>query len=545
MPFFLLFLILLISTPSFSQSLDGRHVPGNSRPAGEEIQPSDQVWEVGDRRWTVEEEHRFEKWVDETITEDFFIRYGIPADCADAVYAIRWIYARIAHLPAAATTTDGKLIGHWSTDWKHLPTDPEWNRDERFRACLLYVLQKTWTGTLPLDTYPVRISADSIRPGTLFLVRESHAGMIGHVFLDGSQAHPLQTWESALPVKVQKLSPGYFFSARPEPKARSGLVKFRWPFTENGEWKYLPVEEHPFYSEEQYAPGFCDGYADFVEAVAKRIDPTRYAPAEKMAKVMETVTRFLRERVPIVLAGNQQCRNGGCPEASELWEIYSTQGRDGMIISLMDHLSQIIESNHLDREMVKGMMEAIPIAIAENRSVSLYHVYQNHLWFSPHPEDSIEARWGLKKCEMIHAQTRTAQNSIAFIERTYRKKDPRYADFSIQQQGLLLGRLTEEWTRSGCRESLLTPVKKVWPPPHPVVSIKAQRGLRMCEMIRAQIRATDNSIAFIERTYRKKDPEYADFSILQQQQDLRRLTEEWTRSGCAEPPPAPEKKGGK
>ncbi|HUL29387.1 MAG TPA: hypothetical protein VLZ03_02945, partial [Thermodesulfobacteriota bacterium] len=172
----------------------------------------------------------------------------------------------------------------------------------------------------------------------------------------------------------------------------------------------------------------------------------------------------------------------------------------------------------------------------------LYHVYQNHLWFSPHPEDSIEARWGLKKCEMIHAQTRTTQNSIAFIERTYRKKDPRYADFSIQQQELLLGRLTEEWTRSGCRESLLTPVKKVWPPPHPVVSIKTQRGPRTCEMIRAQIRATDNSIAFIERTYRKKDPEYADFSILQQQQDLRRLTEEWTGSGCAEPLPAPEKK---
>ncbi len=94
----------------------------------------DQVWEVGDRRWTVEEERRFEKWVEETITEDFFIRYQIPTDCADAVYAIRWIYARIAHLPAAATTREGRWIGHWSTDWKHLPTHPEWHMDERFRA---------------------------------------------------------------------------------------------------------------------------------------------------------------------------------------------------------------------------------------------------------------------------------------------------------------------------------------------------------------------------------------------------------------------------
>ena len=87
MPFLVLSLILLISTPSLSQT------PNES---------TDQIWEVGDRRWTIEEERRFEKWVEETITEDFFISYKTPTDCADAVYAIRWIYARIAHLPAAA-----------------------------------------------------------------------------------------------------------------------------------------------------------------------------------------------------------------------------------------------------------------------------------------------------------------------------------------------------------------------------------------------------------------------------------------------------------
>ena len=530
MPFLALLLILLIPTPCFSQTLK---------------ESPDQVWQVGDRRWTLEEERRFEKWVEETMTEDFFIRYKIPTDCADAVYAIRWIYARIAHLPAAATTRDGNWIGHWSTDWKHLPTHPEWHRDERFRAALLYLLPKTWTGTLPLDTYPVRISPDSVTPGTLFLVTESHTGIIGHVFLDGSQVHPLQTWESALPVKVQKLSLRYFFSARPESKARSGLVKFRWPVSENGEWKYLPVEEHPFYSEEQYTSDFCKDHADFVEAVAKRIDPTTYAPMEKMVKVMETIIRFLRERVPIVLAGYQQCRNGGCPEASELWEIHSTPGRDGMIISLMDHLSQIIESNHLDQEMAKGMMEAIPIDISENRSVTLYHIYQNHLWLSPHPEDSIEARWGLKKCEMIQAGIRAANNSIAFIDRAYRKKDPKYADFSIRQQEHLLRRLSEEWTTYECREPPPTPERKAWLSPHPKDSIEARRRLKQCEMIRAEIRATNNSIAFIEKTYREKDPEYADFSIRQQEHLLRRLSEEWTTYECREPAPTPEKKARK
>jgi hypothetical protein len=471
MPFLVFLLVVLVSTPCLGQMLDESMDQGLGQMLDESTnqfwkstdqvrESTDQVWEVGDRRWTVEEERRFEKWAEETITEDFFIRYQIPTDCADVVYAIRWIYARIAHLPAAATTREGRWIGHWSTDWKYLPTHSEWHRDERFRAALRYLLPMTWTGTLPLDTYPVRISPDSVTPGTLFLLTESHTGMIGHVFLDGSQAHPLQTWESGLPVKVRKLSLGYFFSARPESIARSGLVKFRWPVSENGEWKYLPVQEHPFYSEEQYTSDFCKNSTDFVEVVARRVDPTNYPPTEKMMKIMGTIARLLRERVPIVLAGYQECYTSSCPDGSEGWEIHSTPGRDGMIISLMDHLSQIIESNHLDRGMVKRLMESISIDISENRSITLYHAYQNYLWLSPHPEHSIEARWGLSKCEMLHAQRLTTKNSIAFIERAYRKKDPKYADFSILHQQRLLVKLNEEWTRSECREPPPTLEKK-------------------------------------------------------------------------------------
>ncbi len=506
------------------------------RPKGSINGTPDQVWEVGDRRWTIEEERRFEKWVEENITEDFFIRHSIPTDCADAVYAIRWIYSRMAHLPAAATTKDGRLVGHWSTDWKHLPTHPEWDQDERFRAALLYILPKTWTGTLPHDTYPVRISADSLTPGTLFLVTESHTGIVGHVIRDGSYIHPLQTWESALPVKVQKLTSRYFFLAKPDFKTGSGLIKFRWPVSENGEWKYLSVKEHPFYSEEQYASGFSKGYADFAEAVARKIDPTNYPPAEKLARVMRTIIRLLKERVVIVLEGNRDCLNGDCPEGSQWWEVQNTTGRDETIVLLMDHLSQIIESNHLDREMTKKMMESISIDISKDRSVTFYHLYQSYLWLSPHPGDSIEARWGLKRCELIHAQTGAANASIAFIEKTYRKRDPRYADFSIWQQQRLLRRLNEEWTKAECRESSLSPEKRIQASYRPTETTKVRRGLRKCEIIRAEIRAASDSIAFIEKTYRRKDPEYADFSIQQQQHLLRGLNEEWTQSECNESP---------
>ena len=433
--FFVFFLIILIPPPCFSQM---------------ETESPDQVWEVRDHRWTVEEEFRFGKWVDENITEDFFIRYKIPTDCADVLYATRWIFARIAHLPAAASTKNGKLIGHWSTDWMHLPTHPEWHQDKRFRAALLYLLSETWTGTLPCDTYPICVTPDSATPGTLLFMTKSHASIIGHISLGGSQAHPLQTWESTLPAKIKKLNLRNFSSPKPELAHHSGLVKFRWPILENGGWKYLPLKEHPFFSEEQYTPGFYEGCEDFVEAVARRIDPIDYEPTEKMVNVIGTITRFLRERVPIVLTGYQECCGGGCPEGSGTWEIHNTLSRDGMIILLMDHLSKIIELNQLDKELAKEMMEAIPIDISKNRFVTFYHIYQNCLWLSNHPEDSIEARWGLRKCEMIQAQTHTARDIIAFIEKLYRKKDPEYADFSIRQQEGIIRRLNEEWTKSEC-----------------------------------------------------------------------------------------------
>ncbi len=422
---------------------------------GESIKESPhQVWKVGERRWTAEEESNFARWVEENIAEDFFIRHKIPVDCADVPYAVRWIYARIAGLPAGATTKNDKFIGHWSTDWGHLPTHPDWHKDPRFRKALLHVLSETTTRTLPLDTYPIRIDQESVAPGTMFFVTESHSGVIGHVILDGSSAHPLQTWEATSPAKVQKLSGRDFLTPRPESTVYSGLVKFRWPVIKNGRWQYLPSAEHPFYSLEQFSSDFYEGFADFVEAVARRIDPTDYDPWEKMEKVLNTTTRYLMDRIPVVLTGYQKCHRGGCREGSALWEVHSTPGRDGRMVLLMDHLRQIIESNHLNREEVAERMEAISIPIQKGQSVTFLHLFQNHLWLSPHPGDSIEARWGLRKCEMIFSQTQTTKNAMAFIERTYRKKDPKYADFATNQQQEILRRLNEEWVRSECKEPM-------------------------------------------------------------------------------------------
>src|SRR4030042_5177423 len=127
MVIFIFSILLIFTTSSFGETA--------------EESPS-QVWKVGDRRWTVEEESNFARWVEANMTEDFFIRHKIPVDCADVPYAVRWIYARIAHLPAAATTKDKRLIGHWSREWGNLPTHFEWHKDLRFRTSLLRMLSE-------------------------------------------------------------------------------------------------------------------------------------------------------------------------------------------------------------------------------------------------------------------------------------------------------------------------------------------------------------------------------------------------------------------
>ena len=430
--------------------------------SGESFKESSlQVWMVGERRWTIEEEDRYAQWVEANLTEDFFIRHKIPVDCADVPYAVRWIYARIARLPVAATTKDHKLIGHWSTQWGNLPTHKEWHKDQRFRRALLYILSETTTRTLPLDTYPIFIAPESVTPGTAFFITESHSGIVARIIMDGSHVHPVQTWEASYPAKIQKLNQRNFLSSRPESTTYSGLVKFRWPIFENGRWSYLPSKKHPFYSEEQYSSHFYEGYIDYAEAVARRIDPKQYDPQERLEKLLETIANYLRERIPIVLAGYHRCQRGGCREGSELWEIYSTPGRDGFIMLLIDYLREFVELNQLDQEELKKKMETVYLPISKDRLVTLYHVYQNYLWLSSHPEDSIEARWGLKKCDMILSKIRATESSIRFIERTYRKRDPKYAHFATQQQQEILQRLIEEWNRSQCqREKWLKETEK-------------------------------------------------------------------------------------
>ena len=414
-----------------------------------------QLWKVGERRWTVHEEHTYSEWVEKTITDDFFIRHDIPVDCADVPYAARWIYARIAHLPAAATTGDNHLIGHWSENWRHLPTDENWEKDRRFRAALLYMISCTSTRTMPSDTYPVHIAADSVTPGTAFLIPGDHTVMVSHIIMDGSTPHPVQTLEANLPPRIQKLLLRDLMMPAPGSNRSSGLRKFRWPVKRDDRWQYLPVKEHPFYSEEQFSPAFTNGSGDYLEAVARRIDPKIYDPGEKAEKIIGTLARRLNERIPVVLDGSRKCQGTNYPKGSRLWEMCNTYDRDGYIGFMIYHLEKIIRENQLDRDAILDDMAKIPLQIDDSQVITLRYVFENLKWMSSEPGAAIEARWGLEKCGIIAVHLKSAQESIAFIKKRYGKSDPNYAERALLVQQRMVDEMTKEARKNNCMTDAL------------------------------------------------------------------------------------------
>jgi CBS domain-containing protein len=312
------------------------------------------------------------------------------------------------------------------------------------------MLSSTSTKTLPYDTYPIRVAPDSVTGGTVFLAAEDHAGIVSHIVMDGSTTHPVQTLEAGSPTRVQKLNLRNLILPNPSGDNISGLLKFRWPIKTGGGWHYLPVKDHPFYSEEQYSSAFIEGYGNYLEAIAMRIDPKVYDPNEKVEKIINTLTRRLKQRIPIVLDGNKKCHEIQCPARSRFWEIYSTPARDEFIGIMVDHLDEIIKKNHLDRDAIIDKMAKINLQISPGQSITLQYVFQNFQWLSSDPEASIEARWGLDKCSIISIHLKSARESISFIQKKYRNTDPQFSEREIRIQQEIVDKMTRESQKNNC-----------------------------------------------------------------------------------------------
>ncbi len=363
------------------------------------------LWTVTNQ-WNKEWELRYADWVKADVTPDFF-RDTLATDCADVIYATRWIFARNNGLPMVNRLGgSGLLFGHFSMrkEWKNKRTNSIWFKDQRFMAALNYLLALTYTGALARDSYPIRIDSNSLLPGSHFTYL---SGETGHNYLitavrNGKDGRlPISVSYSTTPKEYRTLAVGDF--SDPKQPQDGGFMRFRWPEeTSPGVWRLSASEAMPGYSLEQYQPEFVANDS-FDEAVFNRVAPQRTVDFKrKVTSLLYTLVNRYSERVQLVEGALRACFPNRCAPESREYDDYSTPSRDKRIQELIDFTAKIVS----ERPETKWTYNLFVWNNKINLGGPQYQTYEpalaelikiwNERRYSSDPNDSIEKRWGIR-----------------------------------------------------------------------------------------------------------------------------------------------------
>lgn len=163
------------------------------------------LWKVTEK-WDLNWEEKFIKWLEKDFNKDFFVKHQIVTDCADAAFALRWIFARMNGLPAANTMAGSHLLftqDSMKQEWTLIPTAENWYEDKLFLTGLEYILRHAFTGTLGIDGYPIEMSPDAFRVGTIHL-DGVHTMIISKIDFFGKGA-PIWKLSSTVPAEIRVL----------------------------------------------------------------------------------------------------------------------------------------------------------------------------------------------------------------------------------------------------------------------------------------------------------------------------------------------------
>lgn len=364
-----------------------------------------QLW-VASNQWSDEWEKRYADWLKSEITDDFYMRYNIPTDCADAVIGYRWIFARIYSLPVANTVSDtGSLFGQFSMRkaWENLPTSSNWYDDRLFMAALNYVMDMTSTRTIMnTDGFPVSITQKGLQAGT-FIVSQTngsgHMRTITQNYYDDNTSLPIFTFSSTAPRELRPLYKEAFVDqAWPIRKTRE-IMAFRWPVVSRGNWILNPKTNDSRYSEEQFNVQLQPKYYSFIQFVLSRVHPN-YDPNSLVTTGINDIVNYTLMRIKIVRDGYAYCRTHDCRPGTQAWEDWSTPNRDAKYLIKFNEVEDLVKAfdpmypglyanwaQSLNTTMVD--VEGRQLTLAQLRTL-----FERKLT-SHNPSDPILKRWGL------------------------------------------------------------------------------------------------------------------------------------------------------
>lgn len=374
------------------------------------------VWQET-QSWTPEWEQQYSDWVRDGFNEDMFTSgpyRDMSTDCADAVYMARIIFAFENKLPFVIKDSTGgtnRLTNQMSR------FDSTANQIQRVRKFMVYVGDVTSTKSLPNDTYPVTISRDFVRPGTVWsrpritksniwdritgrTVTEDpgHAELVKEVADTGA----IHLIGSTVPKAIRKMNTTSSLVFMPV-ETTTGFRNWMLP-----EYYSQNLNSLPGYSLEQFQSvgrGTNDNRTLnlWVADVQNRLALRTETKGENVSRQLGNVCNLVKTRVDII-AKSEQRRvqlGGACMDAAD-YDAYSTPSRDKRIVTTLKQLSKNGGFGLSAKQRLKKLKPEFDVAcpaiqIAPGQNISLYDFSIAVLGgdISSDPNDSFEARWGL------------------------------------------------------------------------------------------------------------------------------------------------------
>jgi hypothetical protein len=281
----------------------------------------------------------------------------LAPDCADLPYFLRAYFAWKLGLPFGYSECSRGAGGHpptcprWHSMLEPLPVADPLARVQRFFRTVADVVQ-SGAGRAPAtddrtDFYPIRIAADTLRPGTIYADPYGHTLVVVRRvpqtgLLLAVDAQPDGT------VARKRFWRGNFLFAVDPALGSPGFKRFRPIARDDGGLRSLGNREiaaspdYGDYSLEQYA-GDADAFYERVDAV---LSPAPLDPARALRETIDALEEQVRARVRSIANGEAYAaRHRGVipmPEGAAIfettgaWEDYATPSRDLRLLIALD-----------------------------------------------------------------------------------------------------------------------------------------------------------------------------------------------------------------
>ncbi len=245
--------------------------------------------------------------------------------------------------PELPTWADPKRSGTWESNAKRM--------GELFRTTLADAVQ-SGAGRTPADDetgdyYPVSLSTETLRPGTIFADPYGHVLVIARRIPQTATAGGVLLAVDGQPdgtVARKRYWRGNFLFAVDPALGAAGFKRFRPVLRDKatGRWRHLANAELADYSQEQYAGG-VEGFYDRMDDV---LSPAPLDPTQALLETVDALEEQVKTRVNSVDNGRKFLATGKAaadmPEGAKIfettgdWEDFSTPSRDLRMLIAID-----------------------------------------------------------------------------------------------------------------------------------------------------------------------------------------------------------------